>query len=186
MDRTSISEKDKIRVLTLENATISTFTHLRHKDIKNKKAKYRLSTNLVNIQYPTTNGFRYSELNFTHILPEPEFVLQSFNTRDDLQHEFILKAKSTYHKLGSELQSNGFSVESAKIVETIFFDNETKTEFTFDIEINLSCNLTFEQLIRLEDKIYEELETELIGEFKGEMIELSFSLYTMEENPDQL
>lgn len=181
MERNSLSEKEKIRVLTLNDDSNVSFSRLRRTHISRKKSKYRLLTTCLQIQYPTTNGFRYSELNFPPLLPEPNIVLQSFSISDDFHHEFVLKAKFVYNKLGLELQRNGYSIESANIIEAVFFDNETEIEFTFDIEINLSNNVTFDQLIKLEDEIFDKLEDELFAEFKDEVIEFNFSLYSKEE-----
>lgn len=123
-----------------------------------KIPKYILSTGSIQTSLATSNGFKPYSIQ-THVgIPEPDIYLVTFNSNTDVDNQIITELKQIYAKAIHFLMRREFNVDKGVISEIPLYDNEYEKEYSFSIDLILSQNLKFNELIALEEYLWKYME----------------------------
>lgn len=124
------------------------------------KHVYQLAVSTIKSNYPTANGFNISTLNFLPKTIEPVIDLSSFNFEVDQEHQLIIELKLLFRKVVKYLENKNIQIQSGIIQEIDYFDNDEEDEISFILEIVLDNFTDVEELLSIEEEIWNHVEGE--------------------------
>lgn len=128
------------------------------KPINNKQDEFVLVTDTVFTSLQTTNGFNSSIINFRKGNINPKIILSSFDLANDNDNRIILELKMIFQETLLFLNKLNINLHSGIIRETVLFDNEDDIEHSFSIDIFIDDNYKFEELLVLEESLWDHME----------------------------